>query len=248
MWLRINNADFDAMHLSLEVSPNDVVSFGTKFERFIVLCKSEGFRRIAVGYGDDISPAHLRELEECAERRFLDLHGPGVNPPAAPVTSKGRLTCDAESAESPAEPGCIQYQLVISGFDLATDWVLSAIHLICSSLGIEDVPAGNLRLCAYELVANCIEHGVFEVPTPTVVLSMKFQESEVEVTYLDNGTPFVSSRPLVDLVEEQAQSGSRRGLGLFIIHRLGCDVDSTRTDDWNVTSFTISFLNKSFAR
>jgi anti-sigma regulatory factor (Ser/Thr protein kinase) len=248
MWLRINSADFEAMRISLDVSATHAVSFGTRFERFIVLCKSEGFRQIDVGYDDSLSEAEVHELEQCAQRRFLGLYGPGVRPPAAPATSPGLLKSDSAATESPGEGTDIQYQLVIKRFDMGADWVLSAIQLICSSLGIEDIPAGNLRLCAYELVANCIEHGVFETLTPTVVLNMSFRENDVEVTYLDNGTPFVSSSPLVNLVEEQAQSGSRRGLGLFIIHRLGSDVDSRRTDDWNVTSFKISFPNKSFAR
>ncbi|MBN2436056.1 MAG: ATP-binding protein [Spirochaetes bacterium] len=100
--------------------------------------------------------------------------------------------------------------------------------------GIEEETASHFELCAYEVIANIIEHdsaipGFCE--DIQVTFSAENNYGQVILNY--SGPEFdLTKRPLPD-ISAHFQEGLKRGLGIYIIHKLMDEIWYTHNEGEN---------------
>ena len=109
--------------------------------------------------------------------------------------------------------------------------------LICAAEELDARTTLQLRLCIYELAANTVEHGTFTGAKPAIYLELNFTSDVVRIDYRDNADIFLMSGTVaIDLVEEKINTKSKRGLGLYILNKIGSDFEYERSEKWNITT------------
>lgn len=241
MWLRIVDIDFDASRVHLEVAPEESEEFFTRLDTFASRCAAENLRDVRLHYRRGTSRRNVTRLEDfCAMKR---LEPPNERRPRvddSPVrvgfSSEPVRRRKANGGDGPRT----RYRIAVDRIDRAVERINKTIALIGESEDLDPRTALQLRLCVYELTTNAVEHGAFSTIPPMICLDLVFSEDRVSVTYRDNAGAFLTDSPAsIDLVEEQINNSSKRGLGLYILGRLCSDFKYKREDDWNVSSFSL---------
>ncbi|MDA3901626.1 MAG: ATP-binding protein [Spirochaetes bacterium] len=87
--------------------------------------------------------------------------------------------------------------------------------------GMNPETASHFELCAYEVIANIIEHTPpFSGSTPLIHVTFSVDKETGILTINYHGPEFdLTKRPLPD-IPSHFDKGLKRGLGIYIIHKL----------------------------
>jgi anti-sigma regulatory factor (Ser/Thr protein kinase) len=244
MWLRIIDIDPDASRVHLELAPDQSEECFSRLDSFISRCAEEGIVDIRLHYRRGTSKRNVMRLKDFAAMKRFQApvpapHRSGGRPPR-PSPFALEHTSTVSSTGDPA----VRYEIESAGTENAVELLHTTTALVCASENLDPRSTLLLRLFVYELTSNSVEHGMFATDAPAVRLCLEFSRDRVEVIYRDNAGEFLTTGAADgDLVGEQIRSNRKRGLGLYMLNKVCADLDYNRTDDWNVTSFSLG-LNR----
>jgi anti-sigma regulatory factor (Ser/Thr protein kinase) len=242
MWLRIVDIDFDDGRVHVEVAPDESEDYFARLNSFVSRCASEGLADVRLYCRKGISKRNTLRLKNFAA--IKQLAPLAALPPK--TDDKGgysaffRSELPRRGSDAKETGPWIRYQIKVDDLAHAAERLNKAIALIGESEELDARSTLQLRLFVYELTMNTVEHGTFESGSPSICLGLLFSQERVSVTYRENAAVFLtSSRTSVNLVEEQINTNSKRGLGLYMLNRMCSDFHYERTGDWNISSFSV---------
>jgi anti-sigma regulatory factor (Ser/Thr protein kinase) len=242
MRLRIIDIDLDAARVHLEVAPDGSEESFSRLDSFVSRCADEGIYDVRVYHRRGTSKRDISRLVDFVEmKRF--------QPPAQSPTrsdndseqySRFRSELRRPRPGSKTERQGLRYQICADELEHAVERLHTMTALVCASENLDPRSTLLLRLCVYELASNSVEHGTFTTDSPTICLGLTFSDDRVSVKYRDNADVFLTnSASEIDLVAERINTSSKRGLGLYMLNKICVDFEYERTDDWNITSFSL---------
>ena len=235
MRVRIVHIDFLSGEITLELHPTLVGKALDQLDTFLDTCRSRGLDHPRLRCRPGMSNLQMLMLRELC-RRHNALLDPEVEP--APARSEHMSSSGPKDGAEP--PGPLQYQVRLQGLDEAATRMTTAAILVGLSAELDETSRGHLRLFAYELVVNSVEHGGFGEATPDIRMDITMTEKGITVSYRDNANIFMTGSHLHLDVDRKIEEGDKRGLGLFIINRLARTFDYRRLGEWNVTTLTMN--------
>lgn len=238
MLIRIVDVDFARSSVVLEVTPDHPEGPLGHIGVLASKCKALGLNNIRLYYDEETSVATARRLRDlCRNERLAP---PEPTPPSlrpgASVRSGHLPKTHALTTSKPV----VEYQMSFGHMENAVSALTNTVMLIGESADLDPRSQFMLRLCVYELIVNTVEHGTFDVAYPEVSVRVAFTGEKVVVSYADNATVFMADETsVVDMVEEQIKSSSKRGLGLYLLNNICNNWKYERLKDWNVTTFSL---------
>lgn len=238
MWIRIVDIDRASSAISLVVAPENAEESFAEMDAFVSKCRARGFGDVQLSYKLEAPKAVVRRLKDYCSANHLKTPEYIWSVPNPHKDILDLWSC--QEPHTPAGITDIEYQMSVNDLATATTDLDTAIMLIGESLDVDPRGHFRLRLCAYELATNTIEHGNFKTNSPTICIRFVFSRNQVEGFYADNASVFVNkSTANVNLVEEQIKSRSKRGLGLYMMSGICNDWHYERVGAWNVTKFSL---------
>jgi len=130
------------------------------------------------------------------------------------------------------------YVIRLRDMDTALANVTRAVALLgaCTGCGAQAPPL--LRLACYELAANTVEHGQFDVEAE-IRIGLRMGVGGVHLSYRDNSKAFSTEGKGGVNVGDKIARGERRGLGLFMLGQIAGSFEYERVEGWNVTTLFI---------
>jgi len=238
MCLRIVDINFEASRVYLEVAPDKSDGCFVQLDAFASRCHLEGLDDVRLLYRRGTSKRDIIRLVDFASMKQLV--------PPVPLAKKNdgnnnELSCFSSkwSHSRNAKHYRVEYQIKFEGCDRTVERLNTAIALIGISEHLDPRSTLQLRLCVYELTTNTVDHGTFPTGAPTICLVVLVENERVSVTYRDNAVVFLTMGHIdVNPIQEQINSHSKRGLGLYMLNKLCPDFDYEWTGEWNVSTFS----------
>jgi anti-sigma regulatory factor (Ser/Thr protein kinase) len=195
---------------------------------------------------DDVRLQYQRGTSKRDITRLVDFASMKQLAPPIPLAKKSddsddQLSCFSSKwpRDRTTEHYRVEYQIKFEGCDRTVERLNTAIALIGISEDLDPRSTLQLRLCVYELTTNTVEHGTFPSSAPTICLGVLLENERVSVTYRDNAAVFLTTGHIgVDRIQEQIDSHSKRGLGLYLLNKLCPDFDYEWTGEWNISTFS----------
>lgn len=100
--------------------------------------------------------------------------------------------------------------------------------------GIEEETASHFELCTYEVIANIIEHdSAVQGSKEEIHITFSSEKNSGQVDLRYSGPEFdLTKRPLPD-IPTHFKEGLKRGLGIYIIHKLMDEIWYTHNEGEN---------------
>jgi anti-anti-sigma factor len=239
MYLIVRSIDFAKHAISLEVDRSITMSRFDHLQHYLDYCAALGYTNIDIFYPTHMPVMAFVMLQQLQKEQIEgSAHAPseGSDDPA----DKSSASCHFEVLRSMGdaeEP--VGYRLRFIASTNTLERLTTAVLLLGASIPLDDKSLSHLRLCVYELAANTLEHGEFPGGTPEIAVSFWFSDSHVIVDYRDNAEPFSTACEKTIDVGEKIKNRSKRGLGLFLLHRITEDLEYQRVGAENSTRFKV---------
>ena len=111
-----------------------------------------------------------------------------------------------------------------------------AVNKVCESLELDDVVRAHIELCVVEAVTNSIRHAYEGESSQEVSVRIVADPHCLELFVIDSGRPVPEDRkdaPELMLDEEDPDSVTEGGRGLFLIHTIMDEVKFSRDEGVN---------------
>ena len=123
------------------------------------------------------------------------------------------------------------------------------VNQVCRRLGLDEIPAYQIELCAVEAFTNAIRHAYREAPGHEVTLLLRFDSSRIEIEISDQGVAMdaehvqlLESGPKsFDSEEGDPAAVSESGRGLRIMRVVMDRTSYTSSGGTNCVSMTKYF-------
>jgi len=237
MRVRIIHIDFIRGEIAIELNPAIAGEALKSLDGFLHVCRERGLEHMRVCCRLGMSNLQMLLLRELCQRHKaqLELAPDHVDK----ITGPERLTSTSSHAGD-KWPGALEYQFRAQTLADVVGRVATTTILIGLATALDETSRGHLRLFAYELAMNCVEHGSFGEATPDIRMDITMTDTGITVSYRDNANIFMTGNHLHLDVDRKIAEGDKRGLGLFIMNRLARTFDYRRLGEWNVTTLTMN--------
>ena len=105
--------------------------------------------------------------------------------------------------------------------------------------GVGEDSTAAMELSVYEVLVNIIDHSPETVEEEMISLSCRVTERSLDAEISHHGDEFdITRRPLPD-IPAHARSGSKRGLGVYIIRTLMDSVEYSYSENLNTVKLSL---------
>ena len=125
-----------------------------------------------------------------------------------------------------------RHSLVLQGTRAAVGAARAWLKELGARHGLRAEPQYALDLCANELLANIVEHGLKNA-AGEIRLELLLEPDAVALTIIDSGPPFDPLAYPDPLLPESLEATSAGGRGLFLVRRFADALHYERVDDRN---------------
>ncbi|UCG50486.1 MAG: STAS domain-containing protein [Candidatus Latescibacterota bacterium] len=239
MHLIVRSIDFTNHAITIEVDQSTSLSHHDHIAWFIGFCTDLGFSDVKICYPKNLPLMSFVMLQEMQKKRDS----------CGPVTLSPRERVNAPSSRDACQFHCtvprtgewtdVEYQFRCSDFPDVLEHLTLVSLLIGYSVPFDEESLSYLRLCTYELGANTVEHGTFQHDNPEATVKIVIRGDHFDVTYSDNAEQFATTHIREVDIAKNIRTGSKRGLGLYLLQKITQDLTYTRDAIWNRTNFKI---------
>lgn len=235
----IRYIDFDDAAIRADVRQPLPVGYRRELGDFVDFCQQVGLTDISLGFRKHQSMQTVLMLMEL-RRQFDRLSINAVSSSDRGIPALSSPKCNNVVIGDYGEDKVAEHRIRLRDMNAAPDRVGQLVLLIGTSLAMDDDALSMLRLLLYELVVNTVEHARFTVKDREIGITLVTHPDRVDVMYRDNANEFSTIANKKIDINGKMKAGHKRGLGLFMLHRISDRVKYRRDLDWNETTFSIS--------
>jgi anti-sigma B factor antagonist len=240
MRIIVRSMDFNSNSLSIELAPSFSLKSYATLADYVLYCKQIGFSQLDLYYPKVLSLPSFKMLQELEKQFNIKLRPATMledDPPSQPSTD---FEFQHEMCPRNTLGGqCHIYHALFKNHEKILDYIAKFVLAVGNACLLDERILSHLRLCLYELGANTVEHAKFPGPDQFIDIEMVIGDKWIELGYKDNAEPFNTVDKGSFDIHEKIQSGSKRGLGLYLLKRLAQKISYARDAECNITSLKL---------
>lgn len=241
MSLRLLDIDFEkhTVRLCLDVGKvNDVLA---RLDDVVALCRSQGLAHVEIVTGPH--PNKLpRSLATALSRHDATVAERQTGRSGRLHESKNYVWVDHPDGLGSFQSGAV-YHMRFEVTDESNQQMTTAVILAGAIEELEEKALTKIRFVSYELTVNTAEHGKTVADTHNIEAQLFVSGELSTLEYRDNTALFETIGHNEIDVAEKIANHQKRGLGLYMLNKLGTVINYERRGNWNVTSFSMLRTN-----
>ena len=238
--IHVTDIDFWHRRLTLQIDRDVPSDNGSLLEGYLAHCLRCGFSKIVLFHDTD-APLHRGTFVQLEDKYNAEIES--IPRTELEMDNDGRYrTVRYTSLDEKTSilGGDTEYRVYFEDFRDAIDQISEFVLLIGHSELLDAMTISRTRLGLTELLSNTVEHATFDEVDPAIEVRLSIRTDSVRMRYNDNAREFNSSEsPKVD-ISAVINQRKKRGLGLHLLSQMADQIEYERTDNWNVTTFTLN--------